>query len=140
MKISGRELLRNLSVFFSQTEFEVEALLLLILPISAVIIYIFYANSKQSSANPFAAIPAKDMEIINTVRLQKGLEEFDRDFLIELALTYNAQPGHLLIDPEIFAKVETGFRLKLLEDGKTPENDTRFKHLIKLKSKLFINL
>lgn len=140
MKISGHELLRNISMFFSQSEFEAEVLLMLILPISAVLIFVFYFNSKNSSTSSFAAIPAKDMEIIDTVRLQKGLEGFDRDFLIELALTYNAQPGHILIDPEVFARVENSFRLQLMEKGETPETNTRFKHLLKLKSKIFTNL
>jgi len=137
MKISGREFLRSLSEFFSEANYEAEIILMLILPISALVIFIFFINSRRSSANPFESIPAKDMEFIDSARLQKGLEEFDRDFLLELALTYKVKPGYLFIDPEVFLKVETGLKLKLLEDGETPENNNRFKHLIKLKKKLF---
>ena len=137
MKLSGREFLRSISEFFSDTNYEAEIILMLILPLSAVIIFLFFLNSRRSSANPFESIPAKDMEIIDTVRLQKGLEEFDRDFLLELALTYKVKPGYIFIDPEVFLKVETGLKLKLLEDGETPENNNRFKHLLKLKKRLF---
>ncbi|KAF1079692.1 MAG: hypothetical protein GQF41_4007 [Candidatus Rifleibacterium amylolyticum] len=137
MRISGREFLRSLSQFFSEANYEAEIILMLILPISALVIFLFYLNSRRSSANPFESIPAKDMEFIDTVRLQKGLEEFDRDFLLELALSYKVKPGYIFIDPEAFLKVETGFRLQLLEDGETPENNNRFKHLLKLKKKLF---
>ncbi|PKL47282.1 MAG: hypothetical protein CVV42_13625 [Candidatus Riflebacteria bacterium HGW-Riflebacteria-2] len=137
MKISGREFLRNLSEFFSESNYEAEIILMLILPVSALVIFIFFINSRRASANPFESIPAKDMEFIDSARLQKGLEEFDRDFLLELALTYKVKPGYIFIDPEVFVRVETGFRLQLIEDGETPENNTRFKHLLKLKKKLF---
>jgi len=137
MRISGRDFLRSLSQFFSEANYEAEIILMLILPISALVIFLFFLNSRRASANPFESIPAKDMEFIETARLQKGLEEFDRDFLLELALTYKVKPGYIFIDPEVFLKVETGFRLQLLEDGETPETNNRFKHLLKLKKKLF---
>ncbi len=137
MKMSGREFLRSLSEFFSQSNYEAELILLFILPVSALVIFIFFINSRRSSANPFESIPAKDMEFIDSARLQKGLEEFDRDFLLEMALTYKAKPGYIFIDPEVFLRVEKNFRLKLIEDGETPEKNTRFNHLLKLKKKLF---
>lgn len=137
MKMSGRELLRSISDFFSQGDYEAEIILLFILPVSAMVIFFFFIKSRQSSANPFESIPAKDMEFIDTVRLQKGLEEFDRDFLLELALTYKAKPGYIFIDPDVFNKVEKNLRIDLNESGEIPEENNRFKHLLKLKKKLF---
>ncbi len=137
MKLSGRELLRSISDFFSQTNYEVEMLLLLILPFSMLVILMFYLHSRRSSANPFDSIPARDLEFIDTVRLQKGLEEFDRDFLLEIALTYGVRPGYIFIDAEAFTKAEHAFKIKLLEQGDSPEKNGRYQHLLKLKGKLF---
>ncbi|EKD83270.1 MAG: hypothetical protein ACD_39C00776G0002 [uncultured bacterium] len=137
MKLSGREFLRSLSEFFSQTDYEAELLLLLILPVSMLIIFLFYINSRRSATSLFDTIPEKDLEFIDTVRLQKGLEEFDRDFLIELALTSRVKPGYIFIDLDAFTKAEQGLKSKLLEQGDNPEKDNKYQHLLKLKSKLF---
>ena len=137
MKLSGREFLLNISDFFSQADYEVEMLLLLILPISMLIFFMFYLRSRKPSANIFDSIPEQDMEFIDTVRLQKGLEEFDRDFLLETALTHGVKPGYIFIDIEAFTKAENALKIQLLEKGETPENNGRYKHLLKLKSKLF---
>ncbi|EKD82934.1 MAG: hypothetical protein ACD_39C00998G0004 [uncultured bacterium] len=137
MKLSGREFLRSISDFFSQTNYEVEMLLLLILPFIMLVIFMFYLRSRRSSTALFDSIPAKDLEFIDTVRLQKGLEEFDRDFLLEIALTYGVKPGYIFIDAEAFTKAEHAFKIKLLEQGDSPEKNGRYQHLLKLKSKLF---
>jgi len=137
MKISGREFLRNISEFFSEGNYESEIILLLILPVSAFVIFAFFLHSRRASANPFDSIPEKDIEFIDTVRLQKGLEEFDRDFLLELALNYKVKPGYIFIDVEVFSKVERDFKIDLTENGEDPETNSRFKHLLKLRKKLF---
>ena len=137
MKLSGREFLRSISEFFGQTNYELEMLLLLILPVILVIIFFFYVKNWRSSTHMFESIPAKDMEFIETVRLQKGLEEFDRDFLLELALNFHVKPGYIFIDIEVLNKAEQGLKIQLLEDGEVPEKNSRYQHLLKLKSKLF---
>ncbi|MBU1109433.1 MAG: hypothetical protein KKB51_22320 [Candidatus Riflebacteria bacterium] len=139
MKLSGREFLRNINDFFSQANYETEMILMFIVPIGILIVLFFYVNSRRTSGNPFDSIPAKDMEFIETVRLQKGLEEFDRDFLLEMAIIYHLKPEYIFIDLEVFVKAEISLKTKILEDSLIPEKSAKFQHLLKLKDKLFKN-
>lgn len=138
MKISGREFLRTLSDYFSQAQYESEIFLLLILPGIVLTIALLFYNSKSSSEkDPFASIPPKDFELLDSIRMQKGLEEFDRDFLINIAFNFSVKPTHLLLDKDCYERVEMSMIEKLRKSGENPAANKSLNYLKTLKKRLF---
>lgn len=137
MKISGRDFLRNISEFFSRADYETEMLIMLLIPICVIVAFVLFMNNRRSKADLFNNIPEKDLEFIETVRLQKGLEEFDRDFILEMALTFKAKPGYIFIDLNVFKRVEQSLRQQLIEEGSIPEDNQKYQHLCRLQKKMF---
>jgi hypothetical protein len=139
MKLSGRELLRTLDDYFSAGNLDTEMFFLLLFPALLLIIFLFIFN-RESSGNkdPFATISEKDMDFVETVRQQKGLEEFDRDFLLNLALNYSIRPVYqIFIDAEIFSSVEKELTREILDKNEDPAGNKSLKHMKHLHKKLF---
>ncbi len=140
MRLSGRELLRTLNDYFSQSNYEAEIVLMLVFPILVILVFLWvFKSSSTGDKDPFSVIPAKDLDFMETVRQQKGLEEFDRDFLIDLALNNNIWPVYqLFINLEIFESVERALLNQLKEKDENPLKNRSLNHLKELKKKLFI--
>lgn len=140
MRLSGRELLRTLNDYFSQGNFEAELFLMLLFPFVLVIVFLWIVKSNSTGEkDPFAVIPAKDMDFIETLRQQKGLEEFDRDFLIDLALNNNIKPVYqVFLSLETFEKLEKTIIQQLKEKEKKTSSDRSLSQLKSLKRKLFM--
>ena len=136
MKISGREFLRALSEYLGQAQYESEISMFVVFIISLLVVLLLFQHDKKSSIS-FDNIPDADLEVINAARLQRGLEEFDRDFLLEIALSFQLKPSHIFIDPAIFDRAEKALAKQLQQAGETPEQNGRYKHLQKLRKKLF---
>lgn len=139
MKLSGRELLRTINDYFSAGHFETEMFLLLLFPALLLIIFIFiFSRESTGNKDPFAAIPEKDMDFIETVRLQKGLEEFDRDFLITLALNYKIRPVYqIFIDHVTFEAIESSLVNELTEKNENLTSNKSLNQIRILRRKLF---
>lgn len=140
MRLSGRELLRTLNDYFSQGNYEAELFLMLLFPFVLVIVFLWIVKSNSTGEkDPFAVIPAKDMDFIETLRQQKGLEEFDRDFLIDLALNNNIKPVYqVFLSLETFEKLEKTIIQQLKEKEKNTSSDRSLSQLKSLKRKLFM--
>lgn len=138
MKISGREFLRAMSDYFSQGEYETEIFLLLILPgILLTIALLFYSSKSSDDKDPFTSLPQKDFDLLDSIRMQKGLEEFDRDFLINIAFSYSIKPVHMLLDKDIFERVEQSILEKLKKTGENATSNKSLSYLKNIKKKLF---
>lgn len=135
--MTGHEFLRVLTVFFGDTRHESAIFFLVVVPFFVFFIALLFMNKNRGSRVSFDKISEGDMQTIETIRLQKGLEAFDRDFLIELALNQNEKPYYLLIDLGAFERAQAGFKLFLVQNGESPEANRRYKLLLKLKKKLF---
>lgn len=138
MKLSGKEVLRTLSEYFSQSQYESEILLLLILPgILLTIALLFYSSKSGGEEDAFTSIIKKDYDLLDSIRMQKGLEEFDRDFLINIAFKFSINPVHMLLDKEIFERVEISMIEKLKASGENLTSNKSLNYLKVLKKKLF---
>lgn len=135
--MTGRQLLHALTLFFGNTEYENEIFYLLVVPFFIFLIVLLLTNRSRGLKNALSKISKTDMQAIEAIRLQKGLEVFDRDFLIEIALIQNEKPCYLLIDSGVFDRVQKQLKLDLIEKGEKPENNNRYKLLSKLREKLF---
>lgn len=124
--------------YFTEGAYENEIFLALIFPAVLILLFILVIRRDKSEVNIHANIPDKDFDFIEMVRLQKGLEEFDRDLLIELASENSIKPLYqVLIDKELFEKVENELIEQIAAKGESPDQNRRIRYLRKVKSKLF---
>ncbi len=139
MKITGREFLQALDEFFSKSNSTTEIFLLLILPALLISIgLLLYDVKKKKAANdPFFNMSKTDFDVLEHIRLQKGLEEFDRDFLINIAFTYSIKPTRMLLDQSTFERIEDMMTEKLKKIGANPAENKSLEYLKNVKSKLF---
>ncbi|MDD3148091.1 MAG: hypothetical protein PHD82_12355 [Candidatus Riflebacteria bacterium] len=139
MKISGREFLQAINEFFSNSDPATETFLILILPgVLLSIFLVFYNNHKnKASKDPFFNVSRTDFEVIEHIRLQKGLEEFDRDFLMNIAFTYSVKPTRMLLDQATFERIEQMMQEKLKRIGANPAENKTLEFLLRIKKKLF---
>lgn len=139
MKISGREFLQALHEFFSKSDPATETFLLLLLPGLLLSIGLVFYNNKKNKANtdPFLNVSRTDFEVIEQIRLQKGLEEFDRDFLMNIAFTYSVKPTRMLLDRATFDRIEEMMIDKLKRIGANPSDNKTLEFLLRIKKKLF---
>ncbi len=138
MKISGKLFLTALNDYFNKPDFSVDVILYLFLPVIvfSIILY-FYSNPRQSNKDPFEEIPSDEMELLKQISAQKGLNSFDRDFLIMQALNYYIKPAKILLDQQTFEQIEAKLENKAKKEGITPESDENVKNMRNLKRKLF---
>lgn len=136
----GLTFLKRLNDFFGNSSYDsVLIVLLLVLPgLITTVFLLFFKSSSNSSHKPKTSDEDKSMEFFEIVRLQKGLEEFDREFLLETAEKYGCRPAYkILIERDMFNMVEKSFFKQIEDRGESPENDRRFQHFLRLKLKLF---
>lgn len=109
-------------------------LLLLFLPAVAGLIYVLLPRKIEDPNSP----TQDELDFFEIARLQMGLEEFDRDLLIEVAETCKIKPVYKpLLEEKYFVMM-----LRKIENS-TPDNE-KLEHLIhflghlkKLRKKLF---
>jgi hypothetical protein len=96
--------------------YDTEIFLVLITPAIALIIYLL---ATQRARPRFGGIPDKDLDFFELVRLQKGLEQFDRDLLLDLAENAQIRPVYrLLLDHDVFGQAKK--RLDAQPAGQAP--------------------
>jgi len=103
-KIGYNEFAKAIREYFSPRPYENEVLLLLLLPTIIILIWLFFSMRPASKRT---AVPSskRDLEFFETARLQKGLESFDRDLLVDLAERANIQPIYrILLDRKLYEK------------------------------------
>lgn len=138
MKISGREFLQTLNNFFNKTDPQTETFLLLILPaLIFTLVLITYKGKAAKNSDPYSSLSKKDLETIEHIRLQKGLEEFDRDFIINIAFEFSLKPTRLLLDQSAFAIIEERLTDKLKKNGENPTQNKSLNYLKTIRKKLF---
>ncbi|HOY68924.1 MAG TPA: hypothetical protein PLP29_18745 [Candidatus Ozemobacteraceae bacterium] len=83
--------------YFSPHPYENEILILLLLPTFLILLWLFY--SMRPAARRAGTVPAsrRDLEFFETARLQKGLETFDRDLLVDLAERSGIRPIYRIL-------------------------------------------
>lgn len=139
MKLSGHELLRTLNDYFKAGNFETEIFMLLLFPAILILLFLYIFNRESTgSSDLLQSIAEKDMEFIETVSQQKGLEEFDRDFLITLGLNNKVRPVYkVFIDQETFEDIEKMLINEVVEKGENPAANKRLTQLRLLHKRLF---
>ncbi len=124
-----------LSEYFTPPAYEDTAFILLLLPGVLILIWFFLTfrpKTARTSTN------SRDIDFFEMVRLQKGLETFDRDILRELAETFDVTPIYkILLEKKVFEGVLRRFEQR--STGKTPAGSLkkRISYLQFLKRKLF---
>jgi len=138
MKLSGREFLQTLNDFFNKTDPQTETFLLLILPaLIFTLVLALYKGKPVKNADPYSSLSKKDIETIEHIRLQKGLEEFDRDFIINIAFDFSLKPTRLLLDQNTFTAVEEMMIDKIKKNGENPSQNKSLTYLRTVRKKLF---
>ncbi len=138
MTLTGREVLQALQDYFSRSNQQTETFLMLILPAFLLTLALLYVRTKPGkSVDPYFAISKQDFELLEHIRIQKGLEEFDRDFLMSVAFTWSIKPTRMLLDPATFNRVEEMMTDKIKKSGEDPANNKSLIYLKNLRKKLF---
>ncbi len=138
MKLSGREFLQTLNAFFNKTDPQTETFLLLILPaLIFTLVLALYKGKPAKNTDPYSSLNKKDIETIEHIRLQKGLEEFDRDFIINIAFEFSLKPTRLLLDQSAFTIIEERLIDKLKKNGENPAQNKSLGYLKTIRKKLF---
>ncbi len=135
----GYKILRTLNDFFSSAPYEGEVVFVLLLPTFIIIILLIFFREKPQpqSFEELRAID-KNIETFEVIRLQRGLEEFDRDFLLEIALEHHCAPAYkMLMNKETFERVEKELIFELKQKGESLETNKRLDYLKKLKKRIF---
>ncbi len=139
MKITGHEFLKALNDFFSGTNPATETFLLLLMPalLLCIGLLLYDVKKKKEQRDPFFNLSKTDFEVLEHIRLQKGLEEFDRDFLMNIAFTYSIKPTRMLLDQATFERIEEMMTEKLKKIGANPAENKSLEYLKNIKKKLF---
>lgn len=94
---------RAMREYFATRPYETEVFLLLMLPTILIMLWLFF-NWRPTRRRP--RFPAKDLEFFQMACLQKGLEEFDQNLLLDLAEAFEVRPIYqLLLEKSIFHRV-----------------------------------
>ncbi len=138
MTLSGREVLQALHEYFNSSNQQAETFLMLILPALFLTIALVYVKtSPAKSADPYFSISKQDFELLEHIRIQKGLEEFDRDFLMSVAFTWSVKPTRMLLDPATYDRIEEMMTDKIKKSGEDPAGNKSLIYLKNLRKKLF---
>jgi hypothetical protein len=130
--------IREVNRYFKGGAYDFEIFLALLLPAILILLFLIFARKGAGKSIDVEELSDKDYDFIEVVRQQKGLEEFDRDFLLQLSFEHSVKPLYqILIDKDVYEKVEQEFVNEANEQGKHSEADKRIRHLRKLKLKLF---
>jgi hypothetical protein len=130
---------RALRDFFGTQENQGDFTILIWAPILFLLIYLFLSMAGQTSKKK-RPIQPKDLEFFDLVLSQKGLEEFDRELLLEMAETFNISPVYrLILEEDLFRKL-----LMKLKDSPPDQSEirkhlsTKIDYLRKLQGKIFL--
>ena len=124
--------------YFKKSSTEDYFAFFLVLPGLFLIAYIILTRLNAKPYEPKVTIPQKDWETFEMVRLQKSLEEFDRDFLVQLAQEFNCKPIYkILMEIDVFERVEKRLKASLIEKNINPDTNQRYQSLLALKKKIF---
>lgn len=135
---SAPDNIKAVNRYFSSGAYDFEVLLLLLFPAIIILIMLLLQKRAPSVESEMEKISEKDFDFIEMVRLQKGLEEFDRDFLLQLSFESSVSPVYqILIDKDVFEKIEAQLIDKISERGESTDSNKRIRYLRKLKLKLF---
>lgn len=138
----GLAILKTLNTYFANTNYDTVLLvILLVCPAIITTVYLFFGRQSRSKIEVTnTGARRKNMDFFEIVRLQKGLEEFDRDFLYETAEKYHCYPPYnILIDQEACRDVERLIIDDLSEKKIEPNKDKKYQYFMRLKLKLFNN-
>ncbi len=135
---SAPENIKAVNRYFKSGAYDFEILLVLLFPAIILILLLIFQRRSGSAQAEIEKIPEKDFDFIEMVRLQKGLEEFDRDFLLQLSFEAGLKPIYqILIDKDAFEKIEEELIDSISERGERADANKRVRYLRKLKLKLF---
>jgi hypothetical protein len=130
--------IRTVDRYFKGDSYEFEIFLALLLPAIMIILFLVFTRNKSGKTIDIEKLSKKDFDFIEVVRLQKGLEEFDRDFLLQLAYEYALKPVYqILIDKDAYEKIENEIISDIALKGESVNSNKRVRYLRKLKLKLF---
>ncbi|GEM_PF-928055 len=135
---SAQENIKYVNRYFNSGAYDFEILLVLLFPAITIILFLLLQKREASVQAAMEKVSDKDMDFIEMVRMQKGLEEFDRDFLMQLSFENSIKPIYqVFIDKQVFEKIESIQIEKLAERDEIPDSNKRIRYLRKLKAKLF---
>lgn len=135
---SAPDNIKAVNRYFKGGAYDFEVFLLLLFPAILLIVFLILQRRSTSVEAEIDKISDKDFDFIEMVRLQKGLEEFDRDFILQLSFENSIKPIYqALIDKEVFEKIETSLIDKISDKGESADGNKRVRYLRKLKLKLF---
>lgn len=129
--------LREVSEYFSRSDYELEILLLLLTPIVLISFVAYFHKGFKGTYSAESSLNKRDFELIEMVRKTKRLEEFDRDFLLELAIENSIKPPYLpFIDKKSINKLEKELLKKAKHDNQKTESE-RLRLFRQIKQSLF---
>ncbi|MFZ5949963.1 MAG: hypothetical protein ACOYXC_04630 [Candidatus Rifleibacteriota bacterium] len=135
---SAQDNIKHVNRYFKSGAYDFEILLVLLFPAITIILFLILQKREATVQAEMEKVSDKDLDFIEMVRLQKGLEEFDRDFLMQLSFENSIKPVYqIFIDKQIFEKIESVQIEKLTEKGEMSDSNKRIRYLRKLKLKLF---
>ncbi len=126
---------RAIREYFASSPYENEAVLILLIPSFLILAWLFF-TMRPARRGP--AYPAKELEFFRMATLQKGLEDFDRSLLMDLAETYHIRPLYkIVLERETFRLLQEKFRRDHPETTSTGDVKPSVAYLAALEGKLF---
>lgn len=145
MKLSGRQVIEIIRNYFyhGDSAFTASDLFwLLLFPGFLMVVFLFIysrAGSRNDRNNEFMSLKEEDYDLFDSIRLQKGLESFDRDFILSLCQEHKVEAVKVLLDKAVYEKLESSIIFYNLKNGVDSEKDINVAHLRKIKRKIFSN-
>lgn len=129
------QLYRAIREYFAPSPYENEVLVGLLLPTFLILAWLLWS---KGPSRPGPRFPARELEFFHMASLQKGLEEFDRSLLLDLAETYHIRPVYkLLLDRNTFRMLQERFRRDHPDSATTGQQKPSVVYLAQLEKKLF---
>lgn len=125
---------RALRDFLGPSPYENEVFILLLVPTVLGLFYLLVYRHNNGSEKA----SSKDLDFFEIVRLQKGLEEFDRDILIEVARIYDLKPIYkILLEPDAFDETLTFLKKDLKKSQKSIRLQQHIQYMNKIRNRIF---
>lgn len=144
MKLSGRQIIEIIRNHFYHGDASLGAsdlFWLLLFPGILMIIFLFFysraGKDPNSKSDEFMSLKEDDYDLFDSIRLQKGLESFDRDFILSLCQEHKIEAVKVLLDKTLYEKLEASLSFYNLKNGIDSEKDINVSHLRKIKRKIF---
>ncbi len=128
-------LFRALREYFAAPPYENEVVVVLLIPAFLILAWLWFSKGPTRTGPRF---PAKELEFFRMASLQKGLEEFDRTLLLDLAETYQIRPIYkLILERDAFRTLQEKFRRDHPDTANTGTKKPSVVYLAQLEKKLF---